>query len=279
MSRSLRTSAKNPITGKVQVKTISLNKFESEEEAQKFLKEWRESIKGLKPKKETKFTPKKEILNSSEITELEFKPFKPEFDFTTGNTWLLLGSSKSGKSTCMLDYYNRENEKYKDSVNILFAGNVQAKIYDDGDKKLIKTHIYENEIIKTIVKIQRGTKNKYKFLLMFDDIVDHSTKDSETMKKLITSYRNSVISSFISLQAPKLINRVNRGNINLITFHAFRNDEQAEDIIKQFLNSKKPFKGLKMDEKINLYHRLTANYQFIVLDTLKNEIYLSKCNI
>jgi hypothetical protein len=114
---------------------------------------------------------------------------------------------------------------------------------------------------------------------MFDDIVQESAKNNETVKKLITSYRNAKISSIISVQAPKMVSRTNRGNLNYVTFHAFRNDEHIEDAIDMFLGSRYPFKGLKKEEKISLYRKLTDDHHFLFLDTINNIFYRSKIGL
>lgn len=287
MSRSLRTSAKAP-DGKIYHKSISLKNYETEEEAQAFLKEWRDGIKDKKPT--TKFSaeesrgisPKKQVESYRQIYRTKRQKegsddgimpsgkFKLNIDYTTGSTFLLLGASKVGKTNLMKYIFENYYSDRKDYISILFAANRQSDVYDSVDKKVIKTHIFQAELVKSMVKLQRGTNNKYNFLLMFDDIVDHSTKDSETMKKLITSYRNSKISSIISIQASHLVNRSNRGNLNYITFHSFRDDSQIQDVMKEFIGSRPPFKNLKMDDKVDLYRKLVSDYHFLFLDTIKD---------
>lgn len=273
MSKVMKTTAKDPITGKTLSKTITLNKFNNEEEAKEYLKQWRESIKN------PTYEPEYEEPIKNNNNDLEFKKFNLILDYTTGNTILSLGSSKAGKTTLLKYIYNNYFEDRKDFISFLFAENAHSKTYDEINKKVIKTHIFYPDVVKKLHKIQRGTKNKYNFLLMFDDIVDSGMKNNEIVKKLITSYRNSNITSYISIQSPKLINKTNRGNLNYITFHAFRNDEEVKEVMYMFLGSRIPFKGLKEDEKVYLYNQLTENYNFLFLNTLENKLYRSKINI
>lgn len=277
MSKVMKTTAKDPITGKTLSKTITLNKFNNEEEAKEYLKQWRESIKN--PTYEPEYEPEYEEPIKNNNNDLEFKKFNLILDYTTGNTILSLGSSKAGKTTLLKYIYNNYFEDKKDFISFLFAENAHSKTYDEINKKVIKTHIFYPDVVKKLHKIQRGTKNKYNFLLMFDDIVDNGMKNNEIVRKLITSYRNSNITSYISIQSPKLINKTNRGNLNYITFHAFRNDEEVKEVMYMFLGSRIPFKGLKEDEKVYLYNQLTENYNFLFLNTLENKLYRSKINI
>jgi hypothetical protein len=281
MSKVMKTTAKDPITGKTLSKTITINKFNNEEEAKEYLKKWREGVKNTKKEStiEPIIEPIIEKTNNIINNDLEFKKFDLILDYTTGNTLLSLGSSKAGKTTLLKHIYKNYFEDKKDFISILFAENAHSKTYDEINKKVIKTHIFYPDVVKKIHKIQRGTKNKYKFLLMFDDIVDAGLKNTDIIKKLITSYRNSNITSYISIQSPKLVNKTNRGNLNYITFHAFRNDEEVKEVMYMFLGSKIPFKGLKEDEKVHLYNKLTENYNFLFLNTLENKLYRSKINI
>ena len=286
MSGSIRSSVKDPKSGKMVYKSVALNRFKTSEEAKQYMKDWRESIK----KGDT--IPEDTIPDATPITDAKqaeaiimnipadfTKDLKMNINYKTGNTFLLLGSSKAGKTNLLKYIYDTYYKSEKNFISFLFAENVHDRTYNSVNNKVIKTHIFNPTIIKVIHKLQRGSKNKYNFLVMFDDIVQESAKNNETVKKLITSYRNAKISSIISVQAPKMVSRTNRGNLNYVTFHAFRNDEHIEDAIDMFLGSRYPFKGLKKEEKISLYRKLTDDHHFLFLDTINNIFYRSKIGL
>lgn len=192
-------------------------------------------------------------------------PFKLMLDPYTGNTTFILGSSKMGKSTGLMKLYD---QYYADNnfVSILWTANPQIKIYKH-HKKLLKAGYWNSdseEIIKEQKKIQTKTKNKYKFLNIFDDVI--SVKNNVLLDNLILTYRNSNMSSIISLQYSNLMSKCSRANCNNILAFGFNTDESIEVVIKTFLTGYLKKMGiLKMPDQINWYKERTADHSFIYI--------------
>jgi len=199
-------------------------------------------------------------------------------DPNTGNTILLLGASKAGKSTFIMSLFNSLFGNSQDScdggyIPVLFSANKHAAIYKDKRlNNVLKCDKFDKNgitLINQCQKINKTCDNDYNFLFMFDDIIDMSSK--VIIRKLILTYRNSNISSVISLQYPKLIQPAERGNINNVLFFSFNYYEIIESVIKLFLLHEFKKMGLKtMGDMVNRYKELTDDYHFLYFNPKKN---------
>ena len=187
-------------------------------------------------------------------------------DNNTGNSTVIFGSSKAGKSTLLMNLYK---QYYREYISVLFTESPQLKLFKD-NRLIIAPELF-GDIIRDMHKINKGTKNKYKFCALLDDIVDQ--KENILVRKLILILRNSNISSVVSLQSPKLLSKSNRGSVNNYIFFKFNTDEMIEEIIKLFLSS---FLQGKMDQKIKQYKNMTENHQFIYYRPLDDKISVHK---
>jgi hypothetical protein len=193
---------------------------------------------------------------------IEHKPeLNLKLDSGTGNTTCILGSSKRGKSTLLMYLFEKYYNK-KSFVNLLFSVNSHIKMYKKNN--LIKFSKFDKDIIRDQLKIQKGTKNKYKFCNLFDDMI---TLKKEEINNLILTYRNSKISSIISMQYGFLLSKMIRANANNFILFGFNSDEAIEDVIKLFLRSwmRKRFKVSSLEDMINIYKEITDNHGFIYL--------------
>lgn len=256
-------------------KVINPNYVEMKKED--FIAEHKDLVKVLDLDTKTAKGPgvKKELKEQSEELKKYTSSYKIktginlQLDPKTGNSTVILGSSKAGKSTLLMYLYNKY---YKDYISVLFSDNPQIDLYKD--KKLIKSAFFIPQIIKDFHRINRNTKNKYEFCCLLDDIVNE--KEDEMLKRLVLSFRNSNISSIVSIQSPTLLNKSNRSSINNIIFFRFNTDEMIEQVIKFFLTS---FLTGKMEDKIKQYKDMTKDHQFIYLNPRENKISIHKIYI
>ena len=185
---------------------------------------------------------------------------------------MLLGSTRSGKTTCMnwiLDKY------FKKEINVLMSDSLHADIYKPLLKTMVSCPTYVPEIIKTCYKINKGTDCKYPFNVILDDLVGY--RYDKEMLKLLTIYRNSRIGCIITAQATSILNAIGRTNINFVCLFKLNSDEQIEIVCKKFLSSFFPSK-MRMIDRIIEYKRLTENHHFIFLDNISGTSYVSKIN-
>lgn len=259
----------SPIKKQNIFKEFNLSKI-SEEEADKQGREWIERMK-------KEFKEQKEKMD--ENYTLNVTPFTFELDDESGLSILMVGSTRSGKSTClnhlMDNYYFPKENKF---INVLFSNSVHAKAYDEfRDKKNVVTSVlYQPTLVKECYQINSNTKNHYKFNIILDDVVDQ--KFDKELMKLLTIYRNSRISCIICAQSVTITNRTSRGNINHVFLFKLNSDEAIEQAVKAYLNSYFP-SSFKMVDKIKKYKELVEDHHFFHINNLTGEIKRTKIKI
>ena len=186
----------------------------------------------------------------------------------SGSTALFVGSSKSGKTTFLIDYINALNETismlYKKPIIVVFSQtlSVDGGIYNRLPKDTILIDHYEDKIIKTIEKVQKKTNKKYPVILILDDIIDK--KNNSTLSKMFNIYRNLNIYSIVLLQRLKMFDKSNRSNVNYVFLLRQNTNEGINDVIEVFL------KGIMTNDD---YMNATKNYNKIYIDNLNNLVY------
>lgn len=200
-----------------------------------------------------------------------------QLDEGTGNTLLILGQSKAGKSVLMMYLYNKyyKNPKF---ISTLFSINKNIGVYKSGGKDLIKVPVFDNDgkmLIKMSKYINSNTDNAYSFLYMFDDIVDQ--KDKQIIADLFLTYRNANISTIMSLQYGYLLSKKSRANVNNICLFRFVSQESVEVIVKTYLRGWFLKLGIRnLDEQVELYNKLTNDYRFLYLNPRTGDVTLHK---
>ena len=209
------------------------------------------------------------------IDYTKFKLHCPNINEDACST-IIFGSSKSGKTTQVIDIINKYFND-KNLIVIFMSSNIHKPIYDTLPKTVIKLDRWDENIIKHVHHIQKKTKNKYRFLFASDDIIDN--KNNKMIQQLILTLRNSLINSIICLQDTKLLSRTARNNGNNFIFRHYISEDRREDAIKLVLNGYQPFHSLRnLNEKKGLYQILTKDYGFIYLDALDGRISFHKKN-
>lgn len=186
----------------------------------------------------------------------------------SGNSIVILGSSKAGKTHVMkaiYDKYFKDVPKKMKLQSILFSINAHADVYKSLPSKVHVCNKFDShgmKLINQMKKINMIEDNKFNYLIMLDDIID--AKYSTILNNLILTYRNSNFSSIVSLQYPYLLSKGSRSSINQCIFGAFNTDESIESVIKSFLGSKFSEMGFHtMPTQIAIYKKLTADYHFL----------------
>jgi len=207
------------------------------------------------------------ISHPPEPVPIKREPFHLHLQGHTGNTTYVLGSSKRGKSTVMMhiydNYYSGSDKKF---ISMLWAQNPQIGLYKNHSKLIVGNwHAKGGEdIIKKQHTIQRKTGNEYKFLNIFDDILD--TRNSKLINSLIMTYRNSKMSTIIAMQYCNLLSKANRTNVNNVLLFGFNADEAIEVVIKCYLQGYlKKIGIIKMPDMINWYKSATDDHGFIYI--------------
>lgn len=193
---------------------------------------------------------------------------------TGGCSILMIGSTRSGKSTALEFIMNKYFKKH---CGVLFSQSIKAHAYKNFNFPLLaKGCAYVPEIINDFYRINKETENHYPFLVIVDD--HPLVRADKELIKLTTIYRNSGVSSITCIQNLGMLNPTCRSNINFVMLFYLNNTEAIERTIKTFLRGYFP-QGWNYDQKIAEYKRLTSDHHFIIIDNLNGSISRSKINV
>lgn len=191
----------------------------------------------------------------------------------SGSTFLLCGSSKSGKSTLALQMAMIWKAKYPKTIIILVndtwrsSGGIYQPLVQEypDDVKVVSSDKIETTI-KLVKKIQSESDAKHPILFLIDDVIGSFWNGQ--IKWLINVGRNLNVSTIMCLQQPTMFNPQNRGSINFVIGGRLNNAEQRKRFYELFL------KGLIWDNKnyLDNYAKETENYGKIFVDMLNDEV-------
>jgi len=178
--------------------------------------------------------------------------FAPE---ETGVTYAAIGKSFSGKTTFLVKQLNLLTKKELNEYNaiVFFTESPFAPPLKDVKPEVRKRMIVMDRFCPTILRMLKrvndGTSNKFKFLTIFDDVLDLR---GSLMTKSILTLRNSNISTILSVQYEKVITPAQRSSIHNIYLFNLRT-ESWEYMLKGYLmgNFKETLPSLSRGGKEN----------------------------
>lgn len=296
---TVRLSFKNPKTGKSQRIQTHISKHDNDrEKALEFLKQRKAKILEPEQQDEPQEEPKEEPIEQPKQSEtettnlidiptesnkqideiiknLKYSPVKLQMNLKeTGISLVVYGSSKSYKTT----FIKRIIKQYfgKDVITLLCATNIHAPIYNDLPSDVIKIDNYCPELVTKMHQINKKSKNKYSFVVILDDVIDQ--RSEQNLQKLFCTLRNAKISVVILLQHVTMLGSSCRGNANIVVFRKFNQPSVIENhVMKQYLAGYPPFSLLNnMQDKVNLYMKITNKHDFFILDVLNNTLTIHK---
>ena len=187
-----------------------------------------------------------------------------------GCSFLLLGSTRSGKSTLINYLYDRY---FKKNITVLMSNSLQSDAYKFVKKHTVCSDHYHSDVVKSMYNINHTLNNHYQFAIILDD-VSHIRYDKQ-YQRLLTIYRNSRISCIVSAQSLMMQDKTCRSNINFVMLGRLNSDSAIETIIKEYLISKFP-RNINMTEKVFLYRQLTENHWWILIDNISGVCFRTK---
>lgn len=191
------------------------------------------------------------------------------------STLSVMGSGQTGKTFLMRHIMNKMYDN-TDWISVLYTLSPHIKLFEGLKEIKIRPAFNKCDeyLIEMMKDINMETDNKYRFMNFFDDILEEGTKHKQIIDRLCLIYRNSLLSTWLSTQYPKLINKKNRSNINSFILFRFHQFDYLEEVIKSYL---KPYfmdilGSRNMDEMIDLYHAATEDHGFIYVSPFQNQI-------
>jgi hypothetical protein len=151
----------------------------------------------------------------------------------TGRSTLILGASFSGKTHLLVDSLNQLHPS--DYEMILFFTESKNAEPLKNIKSDLPIKVYEGwqpKKVEFLKKINDILQNRFRFLVILDDIVDQ--KLSKTLNKLILTYRNANISTCILIQYPNLISKSSRSSFHQCVIVGSRSIEWWDSTCKVF---------------------------------------------
>jgi len=142
-------------------------------------------------------------------------------------------------------------------------------------EKMILTDRFCPKILQVFKKLNDETKNKFKFLVIFDDIIHLR---GELLTQSILTLRNSNISTVLSMQYHKQMNPAQRSSIhNVYIFN--QRTESWDYILRGFIlgNVKEVLPSLKDDTRITVVAqklRECMDDYIFYYDQRKDEMYI-----
>jgi hypothetical protein len=191
----------------------------------------------------------------------------------SGSTFLLCGSSKSGKSTLALQMAMVWKQKYPKTIIILVndtwrsSGGIYRPLVDEypDDVKVVNSDKI-TQTIQLVKKMQSESDGKHPVLFIIDDVIGSFWSGS--IKQLINTLRNLNISTLMCLQQPTMFNPQNRGSINYVIGGRLNNQEQRKKFYDLFLAGLVWNKNTAMEN----YSQATENYGKIFIDAINDDV-------
>lgn len=180
---------------------------------------------------------KEEVLKEieSKVTPIPAESiFRPE---STGVTYAMIGKSFSGKTTFIVNDLNKLTEEQLKAYNaiIFFTESSHAQpLKDLAPHVKTKTILIDRFcplVLQALKRINDATKNLFKFLVIFDDII---SLRGNLITKCILTLRNSNISTVISIQYEKLLSPAQRSSVHNMYLFNLRS-ESWEFLLKGYL--------------------------------------------
>ncbi len=181
--------------------------------------------------------------------------FKP-LEAGGGQTTLIFGKSFSGKSTLLVDNLNKLKRDDYFKI-IIFSESINSEPFKKLDRRL-PILIYDRfvpSVVALVKNINDVTKNKYRFLIVFDDVLNVR---NNIINKMFCIFRNSNISTVILTQYTKLITPASRNNCHHIYITNLKPNEFGWGSILPTLGlTTEMMKKFDTKNKILLYEKLT----------------------
>lgn len=200
------------------------------------------------------------------VPNIQYEEMDLRLDANTGNTTVLFGSSKKGKTTLMMDIYEK-NYMDKKYISVGMFKNSQ-----DGRYNVPGLHVagrYSANLVDLMYEVNKKSGNKFRFLVMIDDFIE--IKDS-TVNNLVLTLRNADISTVISLQYVRLLSKASRGSVNNVIIFGMNSEEARKDAIdiylKSWLTKKLKESGIASpsdQDRDELFVTITSNHGFFYL--------------
>lgn len=153
----------------------------------------------------------------------------------SGTTTLILGSSFTGKTYLLSQEINLLRPFEYDLI-VLFTESIHVPALDKIRNRpdiLIKEG-FDSAIPQFLKALNSRLGLRYRFLLILDDIISEKSNRKSTLGKMLTTYRNSNISTCVLAQYPTIISKESRSNFHQLVLTGMRSPESNKAFADRF---------------------------------------------
>lgn len=198
----------------------------------------------------------------------------------SGTTTLLLGGSMTAKTSLIVQSTKNLLRMYPGRFDaiVLMTESINSDPLQDLPSEVIRLPCYVPEILQLMIKINNATNNRYGFLVILDDCLQLRGKD---ITKAINIWRNSGLSTIISVQSPMFVNPSMRASFHNVFITGARTSEAQRKIGELFVYKYLEDKGIpakgKQDDWIRKNTKLESNSRMLIrINGVTDEIFTHK---
>lgn len=216
------------------------------------------------------------ILNKKlEFPDLPMFNFQKELEADKHYSIMLCAVRRSGKTTMIRHIYPLLLKLFD---TVLFVSN---SIHNQGVYNFVTGPSfpdYSTDFFRDIFRFQRKSNNMFRIMIVTDDCVSIKRKNDNGLLQVFLRGRNSGISTIVSTQSPKLVNKNNRSNSDFVII-GNNPGEFRQVIVESFLINSVPVpkfiktKSQKLDYLNQWLIHHTKDYGFIIIDNRFHKIY------
>lgn len=190
-----------------------------------------------------------------------------------GSTAFVCGGSSCGKTTLLMDALTNILRDYPDryDVILIFSESLNSEpLQEFARESSYKVHMFNvfiPELVTLAVDINKRTDNRLGVLCILDDAVEGLR--GKVSSKMINIFRNSGISTIISIQYIKMVTPAARSSFHSVYILGARNSEIRKSIIDTFLKGHLRDLGYKrpddMDKALREMTKMNEDDRSLVL--------------
>jgi|CXWL01.1.fsa_nt_gi hypothetical protein len=203
-------------------------------------------------------------VNASVITPKMMREVMSKLFVNGGVTMTLLGSSRSGKTTFLI---NELLPMFEDSVRILFTPSYSAAVYNPLKtvEDIIVMPSFDSQMINLAVSYN-SKEEKLPFVFILDDIVKARNVNIDEM---FLTLRNLKMSTIVVTQYYSMVKPEVRQNVNFSFYFRINSEEGRKKVVANLLSDMFVTQGNAHE----LYDVLTSSYA-IMSDNISGKYYL-----
>lgn len=153
----------------------------------------------------------------------------------SGTTTLIIGSSYTGKSY-LLSQEISLLKPYEYDLILIFTESLHvpeiAKLNERPD--VVVKEGFDERIPLFLKNLNSKLGNRFRFLLVLDDIISEKSNRQSVLGAMLTTFRNSNISSCVLIQYPTLISKESRSNFHQLVLTGMRSLESNKSFADRF---------------------------------------------